>query len=213
MKCGVCGTKYAGDNKHYRCNSMGKSDLKCHNNSIAQNTAEEAIFLFITKHLFNAKNFEGFADRVRNRINKGQADVRALKKNLSKVQRQIDRAMKLYQRGTIDIENIEKLLVPLQEQKKAVAENIDRLKSEKGIVDVSEGQILDVLHRLEEEFRHADPKIRKRVCMTLIDEIRILPKQGTPWKWERLLEIKGVHVPLTRVNVVIPPGIEPGLPA
>jgi len=48
---------------------------------------------------------------------------------------------------------------------------------------------------------------------TLFEEIRILPKQGNPRKWERLLEIKGVHMPLTRVNVVIPVGIEPPLPA
>jgi hypothetical protein len=136
-----------------------------------------------------------------------------LEKSLTKVQQQIDRAMKLYQLGTLDIADIEKQLVPLQEQKKVVSENIDRVRSAKGMGEVSNGQIISVLLHLGEEFRHADPKIRKRVAQTLFEEIRILPKQGTPWKWERLLEIKGVQLPLTRVNVVIPRGIEPRLPA
>ena len=72
-------------------------------------------------------------------------------------------------------------------------------------------EISEVLQNLEREVKHADPKIRKRVIQTLFKEAHIFPKEGAPW--ERLLEIKGVHVPLTRVNVASPRGFEPLLPA
>ena len=213
MKCNLCGTKYVGDSGFYRCNSKIKLGENCPNNNIAQGTAEEAVFLFLTEHIFKIKNVEVFASRVRKRLHTDQTETKSLGKRLATIQRQIDNVMKLYRLGTIDIDDIEAELVPLQKQKKAVSENIEKIKSSQGVYDVSDAEILDVIGRLDEEFRHADPNIRKMVMQTLFEEIRILPKQGNPWKWERLLEIKGVQMPLTRVSVVIPRGIEPRLPA
>ena len=53
-----------------------------------------------------------------------------------------------------------------------------------------------------EEWYIADPKIKKRAVQALLSEIRIFPKEGSPW--ERLLEIKGACLPLTPVNVASP---------
>ncbi len=68
-----------------------------------------------------------------------------------------------------------------------------------------------VIENLADKVRRADPKIKKRTVQVLLDEIRITPKKGAPW--ERMLEIKGVHVPLTRVVLASPTGFEPVLPA
>jgi chorismate mutase len=167
----------------------------------------------IKEHIFNIKNVGAFADRVRKRLHTDQTEVKSLEKRLASIQRQIDKIIKLYRLDTIDIDDIEAELVPLLKKKKAVSEHIEKIKSSQGVCDVSDAEILDIIGRLDEEFSHADPNIRKRVCTTLFEEIRIFPKQGNPWNWERLLEIKGVQMPLTRVNVVIPGGIEPPLPA
>jgi hypothetical protein len=102
-------------------------------------------------------------------------------------------------------------VLPLQIQKKALANSIKDIKAEKGVYDISEKDVKEVLSNLEYEVKHADPKIRKRAFQTLFEEIRIFPKEGSPWK--RLLEINGVHVPLTRLSVASPRGFEPLLPA
>jgi hypothetical protein len=60
---------------------------------------------------------------------------------------------------------------------------------------------------LTEEINHADPKIRKSAVQALFDEIIIFPKEGSPW--ERVLEIKGAYLPLTRYKLASPTGFEP----
>jgi hypothetical protein len=70
---------------------------------------------------------------------------------------------------------------------------------------------MEVIENLKEEVNHADPKIRKRAVQALFDEIRIYAKEGDPW--QRLLEIKGACLPLTRVSMASPRGFEPLLPA
>jgi hypothetical protein len=56
----------------------------------------------------------------------------------------------------------------------------------------------------------ADPKVKKRAVRTLLKEVRVYPKddkiQG------RLIEMIGACLPLIRVNVVVPTGLEPVLP-
>jgi len=134
-----------------------------------------------------------------------------MERNLEKINKQIQKVMRLYRLGTIDDAEIEAELVPLQIQKKVLAKSIKDLKAEKGVYEITEKDVKDVLSNLEDEVKHADPKIRKRAFQTLFEEIHIFPKEGSPWK--RLLEIKGVQVPLTRVFVASPRGFEPLLPA
>jgi len=52
---------------------------------------------------------------------------------------------------------------------------------------------------LSKEVNNADPKIKKRAVQALLEEIRIFPKDGSPW--QRLLKIKGDCLPLTPVKV------------
>ena len=70
---------------------------------------------------------------------------------------------------------------------------------------------MEVVDNFKEEINHADPKIKKMAIQTLFEEISISPKEGEPW--ERLLEIKGTCIPLTRLTVASPTGFEPVLPA
>ena len=81
---------------------------------------------------------------------------------------------------------------------------IEEMKASEGAFEISEDEIIEVFKNIREDVNHADPKIRKRVVQTLFQEARIYPKEGSPW--ERLLEIKGVQVPLTRVKMASPRG-------
>ena len=211
MKCFECGTNYVGDRGIYRCNSRTKPGDKCPNNDISQNTAEDAIFTLVSQKILNFKNVKGIIDSVKERFQNGKSDIQPLEKNLTKIEKQQQKYMDLYSRGLVEIEDIEPKLASIKDQKKAITEEIENQKAVKGAFEVSDDDIRNAIENFTEEVSHADPKIRKSAILALFQEIRIFPKEGTPW--ERILEIKGSCLPLTRLSVASPRGFEPLLPA
>ena len=211
MKCALCGTNYTGDRGIYRCNSTTKPGDKCLNNDISQKKVEQAVFSVVGQQILNFKNIKGFIARVKKRFQSNHSEIPSMEKKLAQIDNQIRRVMKLYRLGTIDEDLIHVELVSLQEQRKAIADNLEKVKSVQGSMEVRDEDIMEVVDNFKEEINHADPKIKKRAVRALFEEIRIFPKQGEPW--ERLLEIKGACIPLTRLTVASPTGFEPVLPA
>ncbi|RZB31313.1 MAG: hypothetical protein SRB2_04838 [Desulfobacteraceae bacterium Eth-SRB2] len=211
MKCSECGTNYAGDRGIYRCNSRTKPGDKCPNNDISQITAEDAIFTLVSQKILNFKNVKGVIDRVKKRFQNGMSDIQPLEKNLAKIEKQQQKYMDLYSRGLVEIEDIEPKLASIKEQKKAIVKKIENQKVIKGAFEVSDDDIRSVIKNFSEEISHADPKVRKSAILALFEQIKIFPKENEPW--ERMLEIKGSCLPLTRVSVASPRGFEPLLPA
>ncbi|MBW2603676.1 MAG: zinc ribbon domain-containing protein [Deltaproteobacteria bacterium] len=211
MKCSECGTNYAGDRGIYRCNSRTKPGDKCPNNDISQITAEDAIFTLVSQKILNFKNVKGVIDRVKKRFQNGMSDIQPLEKNLAKIEKHQQKYMDLYSRGLVEIEDIEPKLASIKDQKKAIAKKIENQKVIKGAFEVSDDDIRSVIKNFSEEVSHADPKVRKSAVLALFEQIKIFPKENEPW--ERMLEIKGSCLPLTRVSVASPRGFEPLLPA
>ena len=211
MKCSECGTNYAGDRGIYRCNSKTKPGYRCPNNDISQITAEDAIFTLVSQKILNFKNVKSVIDRVKKRFQNDKSDFQPLEKNLSKIEKQQQKYMDLYSRGLVEIEDIEPKLASIKGQKKAIIKEIENQKVVQGAFEVSDDDIRSVIENFSEEVRQADPKVRKSAVLALFEQIKIFPKENNPW--ERILEIKGSCLPLTRVAVASPRGFEPLLPA
>ena len=111
----------------------------------------------------------------------------------------------------IEDDEVQEQMKRLNYQRKQFQSGIDELKAAKGAWEISKSEIKAVIDNLSIEVNNADPKIKKRVFQTLFRDVRIFPKEGSPWK--RILEIKGVYLPLTGLFVASPRGFEPLLPA
>ena len=210
LKCAECGTNYCGDRGVYRCNS-GKKPDRCPNNNISQKTAEEAVFSVIDQQVLNFRNIQEVVEKVKRRFDSDQSEIQVLEKRLAGLNRTIKRVMKLYRLETIDADEVEQELVELQEQKRSINEQLDEARSLQASVGISDEAVLEAIDKFREYVFSADPEIKKRAVQTLFDEIRIHPKEGTPWS--RYIEFKGVQLPLTRVNLASPRGFEPLSPA
>ena len=206
MKCSECGTNYTGDRGIYKCNSTTKPGDKCHNNDISQRKVEDAVFSLI-QHVLKIHNIKDFIARVKSRFQSGKSEVQTLEERLVKIDNQIRRMMKLYRMEVINDGDIEAELVPLQKQKKAIQESLENARPAQGALEVTDDAIIGVIEHFTEEVNHADPKIRKSAVRALFQEFRIFPKKGNPW--ERMLEIKGIYLPLTRLKLASPRGFEP----
>ena len=211
MKCGLCGSNYTGDRGIYRCNSTTKPGEKCPNNDISQQKVENAIFSVMDQQILSFKNIKGFIDKVKKRFQSDHSQEQSLKGKLDRIDTEIRRVMKLYRLGTIDEQEIEKELMVLQEQKKFLTQSLEEIRALQGSLEVKDDEVIDVIENFKEEVNQSDPKVRKRVIQTLFEEIRIYPKEGSPWN--RFLEIKGVYLPLTRLKMASPTGFEPVLSA
>ena len=207
MKCSRCGCNYVGDGDVYRCNSRSKPGMKCDNGDISVNSAESAISSFTGEHVLKFKNVKAVIDRVKARFQQSAPDTRPLEKALAKNEKEQHRLMELYRKGFVEIEDIEKAMLVIKEQKKAITENIQEQQASQGVFKVSDEDIKQVIDKLAEEINLADGNARKKTFQALFDEIRLHPKEGTPWK--RKIELKRVYLPLTRIKVASPRGFEP----
>jgi hypothetical protein len=85
-------------------------------------------------------------------------------------------------------------------------EKIQELKESQGVFDVSDDEIKSAIDNLAQEINQADEKAVKRTLQVLFEEVRIHPKEEV--SGDRLLEVKGVYLPLTGINVASPRGFE-----
>jgi len=87
---------------------------------------------------------------------------------------------------------------------------LDALKGNQSAMEVSKGEVYSIIEHLTEELVNTDPNIVKSAIHSMIEEIVVWPKG--PDK-ERVAEVRGSCLPLTRVQMVTPRGLEPLLPA
>jgi site-specific DNA recombinase len=210
LKCSECGTNYTGDRGIYKCNSNSKPGSKCGNNDISQRKIEDVVFSLI-QYALKIRNVKDFVARIRKKLQSGKSDVMSMEKQLDKIDKQIARMMHLYSIEAINDDDIVAGLTPLQERKKTIQEIIKNAKATEGVLEVSDADIMEVVKNLKENINNADPKIRKSAVRALFQEFRLFPKEGNPW--ERMLEVKGIYLPLTRYIVASPTGFEPVLQA
>ena len=184
---------------------------KCMNNDISQANVEKMIFSFIEGRILNFKNIKSVIDRVKAKSKKGGPDLSQYDKNLKRLDIKKERLLNLYKNGLVDIEEIKPEVDEIKKQTDEIIKERSRLGLQSDVAEVSDEEIRATIEQFAERVENADPETRKRAVQTLFDEIRISPKVGTPW--ERNIEIKGVCLPLTGINVASPRGFEPLSPA
>ncbi len=118
--------------------------------------------------------------------------------------------MELYRREIIDAETIEAEMRPLREQKRQMTAELEKLRADNHGLELSDDDIRKAIDHYAEMVKNADPQIKKRAIRTLLKGVRVYPKDDK--NQGRLIEIIGACLPLIRVNVVVPTGLEPVLP-
>ena len=211
LKCTECGSNYTGNSGMYSCSRKTRPGQKCLNNDISQANVEKMIFSFIGNRVLNFKNLKSVIDRVKTKSKKGGPDLSQFDKNLKSLVARKQRLIDLYKNGMAEIDEIKPEVDEIKRHMDAIEKEKTRLGLQSDVVEVSDEEIRASIEQFAERVENADPETRKRAVQTLFEEIRISPKAGRPW--ERNIEIKGVCLPLTGVNVASPRGFEPLSPA
>jgi site-specific DNA recombinase len=211
MTCSECGSNYTGDRTLYRCNYYNKAGLECHNNAVSQRRIEGAVFSLINEQVLNFRNIQKVVNRVKSRLQGENKDTSPLEKRLIQFDREMERLMLLYRRGKVDPFYLEGQMRQVKEQRVAVAEELKQAKESIQAFEVNEEVIQEVIDKLGDEVNNADPQIRKRALMALIDRVVIFPKKSG--KEGRIIEVRGSCLPLTRIAMASPTRFELVSPA
>ena len=210
LKCSECGASYVGDRTTYRCNAQTKAGSKCHNNGISIGVIEDAILSYIQQEILSSEQIIEIIEKCRKKLVSGNPEIELIDKRLEQLGKEINKLVDLFQSGIIDKETLRERITPLNDQKQVVSKTLDTLRGSQKVMDVSEKEIYEVIEHLTEELVNTDPNVVKPALHSMIEEIVVWPKEKDE---VRRLEVRGSFLPLTRVNLVTPRGLEPLLPA
>ena len=161
--------------------------------------------------LIGYRSIRPVIDAVKRKLGQEEHQLRPLEKRLEKIEKERGRIMTLFRRGLIEFDEAKKELDELKLNQTAVQKSLDEMRSQKGVLEINDDAIRQIIETLGEKARNADAKVRKQAVMTIFQELKIGPKTGSPQA--RKLTAKGVYLPLTGINVASPRGFEPLLPA
>ena len=210
ISCAECGSNYTGDRIVYRCNYRNKVGLECNNNSISKNRLESAMFSLIKEQVLNFKNVKTVIARIIKGTNTEKSDTLPLEKRIKQLQIEGDRVLGLLVRGCANPERVERKLNETEERLMALEKELETARHQSNAVTVDAKEVSEAINNFREEVENADPKIRKRAMMALIQSLTIFPKND---QGETVCNVKGVSLPLTRLKMASPVGFEPALPA
>ena len=210
LKCAYCGASYIGDRTIYRCNAQTKAGSQCKNNGISSGVIEDAVLSFIHQEILSSDQIQMVIDRCRKNLTSKNPEIDLIEKRLEQINYEMNKIIDLFQSGLIDKDTFEDRYNPLNKQKKTVQGTLNTLKGSQDALEVSKEEIYKIIENLTEEIVNADPKIVKSAIHSMIGEIVVWPKGQDK---ERVAEVRGSCLPLTRVQMVTPRGLEPLLPA
>jgi len=99
-----------------------------------------------------------------------QMDIKLMQKEVDKINSQIERYLKLYSIGNYDVEQLDGLVLPLEEQKNRINEEI---KSFETTTELSEDDAVDIVASFDEIIGRNDFHEIKSIIEALIDHIVI----------------------------------------
>lgn len=180
--CGKCGARYghrrssmgAARHKTYVCYSRSKQiksmvrDPACKNKIYRADELDEIVFSEIRKLAFDPDympSLIGSADTDENK------KIRLLETELKSVESQISRFMDLYGLGRFTVEQLDAKLLPLEEKRTRLRDELRGISASKN--DISEHEAQAVVQSFPDIFEHGDFYEIRAVIETLIDRIVI----------------------------------------
>ena len=180
--CGNCGAKYFwhynGKNKdgsrrnYYGCHSRKKvdpnlvKDPNCKNTTFRDYALEEIIFNEIRR----LKTDPTYFGRIQSSVD-STADQKVLMERIEMLSAKLSKLMDLYTVDGIDMDELKNKIKPLTDERKSLAQTLEKMKSEESAS--TEEEILGVVELFEEAVASKDNYAVNRVIAELIDHILI----------------------------------------
>jgi site-specific DNA recombinase len=175
MRCGKCGSRMSGKLKHgrskysvvyYRC--AESVVMKCDMKSVREDTLEKSFIDFLSFYVENETNLKDLLGHD-DQLDKKQDSV-LIEQDLRQIKKQISNLYSLFAKGTFNVENIEKQILPLEKREKELLEQLeDCLEEELPKLSVEEFKIK--ASNLILNFQHSNIEVKKEMLHDLFDKI------------------------------------------
>ena len=145
-------------------------DPNCKNKNWKMVELDELIFNEIRSLALNP-NFIGDIKRSRQKAVEDSSKVGILTAEIEKIDEQISRFMDLYGIGKFTIDQVSNKVDPLNEQKRALEKERDKLTAETGTL--SEEKVIEIVESFEEVLEYGDYNQIRAIIDSLISYIEI----------------------------------------
>ncbi len=185
MFCGNCGARYFthcvtrkdyGTYYYYKCYSRdGNKEMKkidgCKNPTYREDVLDKMIIDEINKLAFNPSEIERLATVS---LSKTNDNAPVLQKRISEVDKQINKLMDLYQVGMLPIADISNRIVPLQEEKKKLEEELASYSLQDPLLSTEEAK--QIVSTADDVMTNGDAETKRLFVNSLISKIVIFPE-------------------------------------
>lgn len=179
--CKQCGARFgkrwnsSGASRHptYCCYSRMKvmrqmvHDPACKNKYYRVEVLDEMILNEIRKLSLDPSELNNAAQKT---AIDAESEKKLITKNLEKIEKQISRFLDLYGIGRLSVDELDKKLIPLEEQRNQLKEKLEQIPNDTAI---SQDEAVQILTTMPEVLEAADKKELRRIVESLIERIDI----------------------------------------
>lgn len=220
LQCAVCKGPMVGDSGFYTCIHKRKKVAECSNSNITAGYMDKQTIGFVKDTLLTHTHFERVIEETRRayreEMRKTERDGARLRKEMEEIERKISLQMELFERGNISPEIIERRIMALEEEKRALADSLEGDRQVIAALEYAEAEldskiIRGYVNRFEGLLGEGNLDQMREFIKAFIVKIELGGRENGKRKG-REVRIYGQIPALTGMKVVLPRGFEPLLP-
>ncbi len=221
LKCGICKGPMVGDSGFYTCIHKRKHITDCNNNNIKAGYIDQQSIRFVKDILLSKIHFENIIEETRKayrqEISVSQKDNSRIESQIKEIDIQIGRLMSLFERGTVSSDIIEDRITRLEKEKFEFSEYLENNNLISEAIRIAESEldqtiVREYINQFESLLDDLNKDLMRQFIQNFIHKIE-LGRNHKYKKRSRKVNIYATIPAFARMNLVLPRGLEPLLPA
>ena len=217
LKCGICGGPMVGDSGFYTCIHKRNHISDCSNSKISSDYMDKKVIVFLKEILLQKTHFTKVIEETkrayREEIRKTKNDAHRFKLKIQEIDDQVTKLVKLYERGNISPDIIEKRIQELEQEKNDLQRVLDGEKQVRAAIQYAKSEldnkvIRKYIDRFEDLLNESNFELMREFIKTFIARIELWGRKDGK-KRGRKVHIYGQIPALTGIAFASPRGLEP----
>ena len=221
LECGVCKGPMVGDSGFYTCSRKRNHISNCSNSNISSQYIDRKALEFVKEILLSKTHFSCIVKEMKKsykeELAKATRDSSRVKAELKTLDSQKNRLMDLYERGSISADIIEERINQLESKRSdlmSIGEHNNQLSD---VLNIAESElesriIKEYIDKFEDLLDESNQMMMRQYLQNFIIKIQLGRKHSYK-KRSRKVNIYGTIPAFARMNLALPRGLEPLLPA
>ena len=221
LECGVCKGPMVGDSGFYTCSRKRNHVSNCRNSNISAQYIDRKALEFVKEILLSKTHFSRIVKEMKKsykeELAKTTMESSRIQDELKGLDTQKNRLMNLYERGSISVDIIEDRINKIESKRLDLMNIFDDNTQLSNAISIADSElesriIKEYIDKFEDLLDKSNHLLMRQFLQNFITKIQ-LGKKHPYKKRSRKVNIYATIPAFARMNLVLPRGLEPLLPA